>query len=331
VDGYLPPTVASLRKLRRLTRREAVDAGRRRASMAVDQGWALLRHGLDPPDRVASDGPTRLSLITVNFSTTHYLKLMLLTLCQQERLGIVDRIVLVDNRSRDGGEVFARRLEAQVPRLHVVENRHFLNHARGMRAGVRRLDRADRDAAAPADVLLFCDPDVVFRHPTTLIEIARRFHDDGVALLGEWRPRRDSVPNIQASFLAVSRQVHARRDIRPLVHHGSPAYWQQQSIWRAGLPVENFPSNHGGHVLHRGRSGVAAAREHLSRHPYARVGRYAPHYMGVPRGEQIWSEVEARHQGLLTADAEPACIDVLATALSQLGSDALGEGAEETL
>jgi hypothetical protein len=75
---------------------------------------------------------------------------------------------------------------------------------------------------------------------------------------------------------------------------------------------------------------VAAAREHLPNHPYARVARHAPHYMGVAQGAQIWHDVEARHEHLLTDDAEPACIDVLANALSVLSTDAYVGGPNPT-
>jgi hypothetical protein len=295
--------------------------------MLVDQAWARARQRVDPPRSVPPGASTGLALISVNFSTTRYLKLMLLTLCEQERLGIIQQVVIVDNRSRDGGASFLRRLDERVPRLHLVENRVFLNHARGMRAGVRHLDRIDHGDENPPSVLLFCDPDVVFRRSTALLAIARAAHDERAALVGEWRPRGEAVPSIQASFMAVARDVHARRDISPLEHHGSPAYRQQRSIWGAGLPVVDFPSNHGGHVLHRGRTGVAAARALLPLHPYARVTRYAPHYMGVPGGAAIWAEVEARHAALLGTDAEPMCLQVLAEGLSALGTDRLADEA----
>ena len=46
-----------------------------------------------------------------------------------------------------------------------------------MRSGVRALDRADARAQDPANLLLFCDPDVVFRDPTTLGTLATQAHE----------------------------------------------------------------------------------------------------------------------------------------------------------
>jgi hypothetical protein len=293
--------------------------------MRADRAWALARQRLDPPRGVPAGDETRLALISVNFSTTRYLKLMLLTLCEQDRLGIVQRIVLVDNASRDGGPPFLRRLQARVARLHLVENRHLLNHARGMRAGVRALDRIDAGDATAADLLLFCDPDVVFRDPSTLVAVATAAHAQGAALVGELRPRRGAVPSVQASFFAVAREVHARRDIRPLVHDGSPAYWQQQSIWGAGLPVVGLPSNHGGLILHRGRTGVAAAGTYRPQHPYASVSRRAPHYMGVPGGAEIWAGIEEANAPLLAPESEDSLLEHLAERLQVLGTDAIGD------
>lgn len=90
--------------------------------------------------------------------------------------------------------------------------------------------------------------------------MAKVFVEEGAALAGELRKHLYPYPEAQASFVAVRRDCYSRKDIVPWVNHGSPAYWMQRSIWRAELPVVNFPSNHGKYILHRGRSGVAAAR-----------------------------------------------------------------------
>ena len=94
--------------------------------------------------------------MTVNRSTTRYLKLMLLTLAEQEELGIVRRLVIVDNGSRDGGAGFLGSLAAAVPRFELVTNRWFLNHARGMRSGVRTLAHAERNEASTATAPTSC-------------------------------------------------------------------------------------------------------------------------------------------------------------------------------
>jgi hypothetical protein len=287
---------------------DRINAARRHVEQRLDQMWTLTlararRHGRIPP----FDGDPRFAIVTVNASTTRYLKLMLLTLCEQHHLtDFVQEVVVVDNGSRDGGVPFLRVLEQRVDLVRLIELRRIRNHARGMRAGVRAL-------GSDANLVLFCDPDVVWRNPETLLDLASAItvHDGAVA--GE--PRGTANPDIQASFLAVRRDVLDRRDVRPPVNHGSPLLWLQADVMQAGLTVVQFPSNHGGYILHRGRTAVAATREHRPHSSYATAATRFPHYMAVPNGEGIWNEIETRHAALLQPDAEPELLDVLADRL----------------
>ncbi len=115
--------------------------------MSLDRAWALTWNRVGPATSPVplGDDP-RIALVTVNFSTTRYLKLMLLTLSQEEHLDLVNRIVIVDNDSRDGGSRFLDRLAERVPHIHVVHRRHHLGHGPGMRAGVRTLDAVETSA-----------------------------------------------------------------------------------------------------------------------------------------------------------------------------------------
>lgn len=302
-----------------LARRRELDTLRRHLAQRLDQAAALLGKRLRPPAAVAFDGDSRFALIVVNFSTTRYVKLLLLTLTEQESLSSVHRIVVVDNGSRDGGGTFLRALAERVPKMHLVERHRSLHHAVGMRAGVRALDRIDGHTERPANQLLFCDADVALRDHSLFSSLAGLGAASRPALIGEVRVGVNPEPDIQASFLVVRRDIYARRDILPLVHHGSPTYWMQCSIRRAGLSIMDFPSNHGGYLLHRGRAGVAAASVHLPRHAYASVANRDPHFMGVPNGGAIWSAIEARWSALLDLTAEARLIDYLTERLSVLG------------
>ena len=79
-------------------------------------------------------------------------------------------------------------------------NRWFLNHARGMRRGLRLLDmvEADLPATDSANIVLSCDADVVFRRRDTLWELARVFVEEGAALAGELRKHLYRYPEAQA-------------------------------------------------------------------------------------------------------------------------------------
>jgi hypothetical protein len=305
--------------------RVAVQVGRVRrfAEQRVDQAIALTARRLRRPLAVAPyDGEPRLAVVTVNRDTTHFLQLMLVTLAEQEHLELVERLVIVDNGSRDGGAPFLRDLAARVPRVELVENRHRRNHARGIRSGLSRLDALDRalPGAQRANLLVFVDSDVIFRNPQTLLALAATITEQDGAFAGELR-RLHEYPDAQASFFGVRRDVVARRDVKPWVNHGSPAYWLQRSIWQAGLTVVDFPSNQGGWILHRGRSAVAAQREWSPRGSYASATNHKAHYMGVPGGAEIWAEIEARHASLLAPDGQGSLLVLLAERFSRFGAD----------
>lgn len=291
---------------------------RRRLEERLDQAWTLARWKLRAgPSYPRFDGDPRFALLTVNRSTTRYLKLMLLTLCQQSALSQVVRIVICDNRSRDGGGPFLRRLAARVARLHLVENQFFLNHARGMRRCIDALTRLESGLAASSrsNLWLCCDTDLVFRNPATLVDLGRRFVHDQAALAGELRRHHFAYPEAQASFVAVRADWYTRPGIVPWVNHGSPSYWMQRSIWRAHGRVVDFPSNHGGYVLHRGRAAVAAIQRHDRLSSYAHVPTTAPHFMGVRDGAFIWRAIEAEHERWLDPAAEDELLDHLARRL----------------
>ena len=281
--------------------RAAFDKVRRNLMHKVDQTWALTTKRLGPlPGRTAWDADPRIALLTVNFSTTRYLKLMLLTLAEQEDLDLVSRIVVCDNGSKDDPEPFLTQLESRAAnRVVVTRNARPASHASGMRRALKALRHAERGAAKPANILLFCDTDVVFRNPGTIREVAARFQDGDVAFVGELRRGLFPYPEAQASFLAVRRDWAERRATAPWVDHGSPAYWLQKSIWQQGGKGDNFPSNRGGYILHRGRAGVAAAQTFLRGHHLREVPNNNAHFMGVPDGRLIWQQIEDRWSHLL--------------------------------
>jgi hypothetical protein len=294
---------------------------RRYLEQRIDQAWTLARWRLEHVGPVPPfDGEPRFALLTVNFSTTRYLKLMLLSLTEQSALPQVHRIIIVDNRSRDGGVPFLRALAGRVDRVHLAEHSHFLNHARGMRACIRTLDRVETagPAETPSNLLLFCDPDVIFLNPATLLDLGRAVVEHDGVFAGELR-REPPDLDAQASFFVVRRDIYARADVAPLVNHGSPALWMQRSIGRAGLPVVNFPSNHGGYILHRGRSAVAAAHELFPRHSYSTADYRDAHFMGVRDGPRVWGETEDRFAELLRPESEAPLLEYLAERLAVLG------------
>lgn len=292
--------------------RTQFDRLRRYCEERADQAWALAcRQFLSPTPIPMFNGETRFAFVTVNFSTSRWLALSLLTLSEQDALERISDIVIVDNGSRDGGRSLIRELATRIPRITLIENNRFLNHARGMRLGIHELDVLH----SPANVIVSMDTDVIFLRPDTLRELTRIF-ELGAAFAGEMRHGLYDIPEAQASFIAIRRDVYAGKHIAPWVNHGAPSYWMQKSIRRAGLSVHDFPSYRDGYALHRGRSGVRAAKIFHTGTSYASVANNEPHFMGNPNGEAIWAAVEKRWGSLLEPDARGALIDELTIRLS---------------
>ena len=175
------------------------------------------RQRMGPP----FDGEPRFALITVNYSTTRYVKLMLLTLAEQSSLKLLKRIILVDNDSRDGGSNFLRELAERINIISVVHNRWFLNHARGMRSGLRLLDLVEADAAATerANIVLSCDADVVFRRRDTLSELAEGFRRRGCRPC--WRAPDKQLLSLPRSPGLIHRSAARCYSRKKISHHGS--------------------------------------------------------------------------------------------------------------
>jgi glycosyltransferase involved in cell wall biosynthesis len=287
-----------------------VDQIRRHLEQRIDQIWAIAHSKLPKARQIPFDGHVRFAIVTVNFSTTRWLKLLLLTLSEQDALDRVSDIIVVDNASRDGGRILIRNLAARVSRITLVENDRFLSHARGMRMRIRALDAID----SSANVVLSIDTDVIFIRPDMLSELGRAF-EHGTSLAGEMRHGLYDVPEAQASFVAVRRDAYARRDVMPWVNHGAPSYWMQRSIRRAGLTVHDFPIYRAGYALHRGRGGVRAAKTFRALSSYASVSNDEPHFMGVPNGEATWRKVEAQWSTLVDPSSSDAWIDELSRRL----------------
>lgn len=105
------------------TRADVVGALRRRASMSADRVFATAAKRVRPP-RLPSEGLTDgIALVTVNFSTTRCLKLMLATLADSGDLDLVDHLVIVDNASKDLPDALLTALERECPKVTVVRLR----------------------------------------------------------------------------------------------------------------------------------------------------------------------------------------------------------------
>jgi len=290
-----------------------INSMRRRLAQIFDQVVAVVYKKIAiSPTGIKFDGQARFTLLTVNYSTTYYLKLMLLTLSKQNNLDKLKQIIVVDNNSKDGSSQFLQQLNIRSKAIHVISNKWFCHHARGLRLGINALDQIEKKLTCQqkSNVLMICDTDIVFRNPETVSSLAKVFERKQAAFAGELRYSDHVCPQAQASFLCLLRECYERKDIQPFVYHGSPAYWLQKSLWKAGLYLHDFRSNFAGYILHRGRSGVAAAKQYKPLSSFTTVNNQA-HYMGVKNGKEIWQNIEKQHQELLKKENQQQLIDHL--------------------
>ena len=178
----------------------------RKIGQRLDQIFSVIQKKIFPATKIPDfDGDCRFALLTVNFSTTHFLKLMLLTLCQQNDLHKINRIVIVDNESRDGGLDFLRNLSKSISGIELVENRWIRTHARGLRKGIYYLNKLESslERQLQSNVLMICDTDIIFRNPNTITELAEIFNSKNYAFAGELRYSSNICPQAQASFLCL--------------------------------------------------------------------------------------------------------------------------------
>lgn len=239
-----------------------------------------------------------------------------MTLCEQHDLTKVSKIIVIDNKSRDGGLDFLKRLTTEVERVHLIENHFVCTHARGLRVGINYLQQIEKCEKKKSNVFLVCDTDIIFRNKKTLTELSTIFDSSETAFAGELRYSDTICPQAQASFFCVRRDCYVRSDVAPFVNHGSPAFWMQRSLWRANLHLHDFRSNFGGYILHRGRTGVAAASKHNLLSSFANTSNNTPHYMGVENGENIWKVTENKYAHLLLPESEGSLIKHLAKYLN---------------
>ena len=289
-----------------------VNTIRRHLAQSADQLYAIAEKKLTSRyDADDFDGDARFALITVNYSTCYYLKLMLITLCQQDNLDKLNRILIVDNNSKDGSLPFLQNLEKKIGKVHVLQNTFFCHHARGLRLGIKALSTIEKHEKLKSTLILACDTDIIFRNTKTLTELASVFENKKASFAGELRYSQSVCPQAQASFLCFTRESYAQKTTSPLVYHGSPAFWMQRSLWKKGAYLHDFPSNFGGYILHRGRSGVAAAGKYNPLSSFATVTNAQAHYMGVENGESLWQDCEKKYSHLLTKEKENELIDYL--------------------
>ena len=241
--------------------------------------------------RVASDvvwwprgqkaDPERVAVVSVSYNTRELTGLLVWSLCRIVHWPGLE-IVIVDNGSQDGSaELLAEAGQAGVCVL--LANEINRQHGPGLNQGISWL--ASRPGPLPAWIWIL-DSDVVAASPDVLSVAVAAAGRDRTALVGEpqWDPWHQAERFGVHSLLVDPAQVW-RPGIGPFTDGGDPAFDLLNSAARSGLRLAAFPFTAAGHVIHRGRSSLAAVFEAEYRsHPLYdwAAGHHDPHFGEVP-------------------------------------------------
>jgi hypothetical protein len=256
------------------------------------------------------DGNPRVALISVSFNTKELTKLMLLTVAERSWAKQLQRLVIVDNASRDGSYEFLRRLATR--KAAVLQNPGSTSHGVGLRYALDWLERDEQALPAQqrSNLYLVVDSDIIFLRDDTLEVLCSELVRSRAALLGELQFDLGE-PYAHPCCLLLRRDAYRDPQVVPFVDHGAPALWLERSLRRAALRIRDFPIRRQEHIVHRGRGSIAAVNRLGLVHAYATV-RDTAHFHGNPFGAERWSAAEQRHAERLGDVNDAAAVRYLA-------------------
>ena len=235
-----------------------------------------------PAGSRTSDG---VAVVTVSYNTRELTALLLWSLRRIVAWPGLE-IVVVDNGSRDGSaELLAEAAEAGVCAL--LANDVNRQHGPGLNQGISWL--ASRPGPLPAWIWIL-DSDVVAARPGALSEALAVARGRSAALVGEshWDPWH-KVDSFGLYSLLMDPARVWRPQVGSFTDDGDPLSDLLASDVRLGIGMADFPFTAAGHVIHRGRSSLAAvyaAGDRSHPHYWWATNHHDPHYGAVPGAEQ---------------------------------------------
>jgi hypothetical protein len=267
--------------------------GPRNSLVPADVAWQAFRVANDVVWWPAGPGASRGSVaaVTVSYNTRELTAFLLWSLCTIVSWPELE-IVVVDNGSRDG----SAQLLVEAERGGVctlLANRANRQHGPGLNQAISYL--ASRPGTRPEWIWIL-DSDVVAARADALSAAVATAWEHSAALVGE--PQHDQWHSDgrfgQYSLLMDPAVVWQPRP-GPFTGGGDPSLELLTSAARLGIPMAPFPFTAAGHVIHRGRSSLAAVYHAGDGfHPMYEwaAHHHVPHFAGVPGADQ-------RHDALL--------------------------------
>ena len=239
--------------------------------------------------------------VTVSYGTRELTAQLVFSLRRVLARGSLERIVVVDNGSRDGSLELLRALEAGGV-IELIANRRQRYHGPGLNQAFSELARSER---LPEHVWIL-DSDCVVLRADTLHDAVPALRAAGAAMLGQEEPGRGgSHEPLPLNCLLVDPARVWQRGLPPFAHAGDPSERLQRALARRGAKLAPFPFRHGSYVLHLGRGSLRGLvdRGEAGNDLFEWAGaHHEAHFGGHPFGAELHAAFAARYRAAVPDD-----------------------------
>lgn len=229
----------------------------------------------------------RVSVVVVSHETRELTAQLLFSLCRVLGRDRLSRIVVVDNRSRDGSAEMLGALATAGLIDHLV-NRGPRRHGPGLNRGISWLAHPQR--AEQTDLVWVLDSDVVVLRRAVVGEAVAALRAQDAAMVGQEEARGSGEPPLPLNSLLLDPRRIWRAPIAPFYDHGDPSDELQATAAAQGETLGLFPFRHDCHLVHLGRGTlIGVAQRGETDHPMYRwaTERREHHYGGNPLGRHL--------------------------------------------
>lgn len=277
---------------------------------------------VEPPP---SPGRPSVAIVVVNHNTRALIARLAFSLHRILGRDQFDRLVVVDNASRDGSAELLGALHG-AGLITLIANPRQRYHGSGLNQAVSWLARRARTGER-TDVVWALDSDTLVLRRDAVADATAHMRSTGAAIVGQPFGEREGHGPLALCSLMFDPARTWRRPVAPFGDDGAPERRLLTAAARAGLPAEPFPFLSHSYVLHLGSGTLraVASGEPANRfYPWAR-GHAELTYTDHAHGPAIEAELD-RAFSVDASDSDPASVveacrrdDLLALAPQLLG------------
>lgn len=203
-----------------------------------------------------------------------------------------------------------------IPGISIVHNTKWLNHAKGLRTGIRHVDAAECSMQEHEKInyYLVTDSDVVITRSDLWPKLQQILQAEGPDAIGEIQLDAP-IPYIHPCFMLIKKEAYHAKGVIPFVNGTAPALDLQISLRAKGGKIIDFPARRDGYIIHRGRGSIKGIREYRKYHPHATTP-VEENFHGNWQAKPVWEGLENTYAGLLPKENGAACAQYIAEKLS---------------